>query len=92
MKLEYAERLHLIMSTYIEDFCGDENDFKSEIYHDYSGRGMYGKTTTGLVISSLVYLVVAMCNVPDLLMHDDEPLLDITSFCVDNLGYDIIIY
>ena len=78
------------------DYCSDPEDI--HVYEDYSGRGMYGDLTDGLVVSDfmeIIKLVRRICedrsNIKDI---DVEDFLDkITSLSRrDNLGYDTILY
>ena len=78
------------------DYFSDPEDL--HVYEDYSGRGMYGSLTDGLVVSDfmeIVKLVRHICedrdNIEDI---DVEDFLDkLTSLNRrDNLGYDTILY
>ena len=78
------------------DYFSDPEDL--HVYEDYSGRGMYGRLTDGLVVSDfmeIVKLVRHICedrnNIKDINVED---FLDkLTSLNRrDNLGYDTILY
>lgn len=78
------------------DCFSDPEDI--HVYEDYSGRGMYGNLTDGLVVSDfmeIVKLVRHICedrnNIEDINVED---LLDkLTSLNRrDNLGYNTILY
>ena len=85
------------------EYINKYTDFYSDpeyihVYEDYSGRGMYGNLTDGLVVSDFMEinkLVRHICedrsNIKDI---DVEDFLDkITSLNRrDNLGYDTILY
>lgn len=87
MKQESAERL----ADHLPDV---------EIYEDYSGRGMYGKTTTGIVVPSLLGVMHALGQSVEYLTKDKDfnelellakAMQDMRS--TDNMGRDrIIIY
>jgi len=68
----------------------------AEIYEDYSGRGMFGKTTTGLVVDNITELLAAVINNADLLVEQDdeypEALFSINGFRVDSMGTQTIVY
>ena len=89
MKKEIAEALIEIM----EEFC-EENAAK--IYEEYSGRGMYGDKTTGIVVSSVGDLIAAIISRADLLVEDEyeftDAKFDVKSIRIDSLGRDTIIY
>lgn len=76
----------------------EENDVEASIYEDYSGRGMYGKTTTGVVVSgSACDVLVAVIQSAHLFCHeccesDEDALLNLRSIRQDNMGRDMIIY
>ena len=83
------------INNYADCYSDPEN---INVYEDYSGRGMYGNTTDGLVVSrfmEITKLVRHICedrdNIADINVED---FLDkITSLSRrDNLGYDTILY
>lgn len=84
---------------YINDYVECFSDPESiQVYENYSGRGMYGDLTDGLVVSDfmeIAKLVRHICedrdNIKDINVED---FLDkITSLSRrDNLGYDTILY
>ena len=84
---------------YINDYTDCFSDPEDlHVYEDYSGRGMYGSLTDGLVVSDfmeIVKLVRHICedrdNIKDINVED---FLDkLTSLNRrDNLGYNTILY
>lgn len=83
------------INKYADHYSDPEDIY---VYEDYSGRGMYGNLTDGLVVSDFMEinkLVRHICedrsNIKDI---DVEDFLDkITSLNRrDNLGYDTILY
>ena len=53
----------------------------ASLYENYSGRGMYGRTTAGVVVSSVGSVETAM------------KMLDIDDRCrTDSMGLDVIVY
>lgn len=87
MKLESAE----LLVDYLPD---------AEVYEEYSGRGMYGKTTTGIVVPSVLGVISELGQVlEDMAEHGETD--DITALSkamqdvhsIDNMGRDnVIIY
>ena len=69
-----------------------QNDgYDSYIYDDYSGRGMYGATTTGVVINDggpQDVLAACVNNASDIAEAD----VDVDGFRTDNMGLGYIIY
>ena len=84
---------------YINDYTNYYSDPEDiRVYEDYSGRGMYGNSTDGLIVSNfmeIAKLVRHICEDRDI--NEDinvEDFLDkITSLSRrDNLGFDTILY
>ena len=92
MKLATAEKLRdLIDDMNIED--------EVRVNEDYSGRGMYGKTTSGIVVNDPMSIIKVMAQYAldadgiELDDNDHEFLNDIKcGFSTDSMGYDTIIY
>ena len=70
-----------------------------QLYEDYSGRGMYGKTTTGVVVESILSFYSSLADsLEDMLEYDDKEevqkliaaMKDIHSS--DSLGFSTILY
>ena len=82
MKLT-IEELELIQE------CAESNGDELSVYEDYSGRGMYGDTTTGLVVNDdrdFNDLIEAVTEIsPDLGRKLEKAKCDI-------LGFKIIYY
>lgn len=72
MKDESAQRV----SKYL-----NENGVEAYVYYNYSGRGMFGKSTTAIVVASPGAVTLAM----NILKIDDMQRSD-------NLGHDMIVY
>jgi len=71
----------------------NDNGNEARIYENYSGRGMYGSKTTGVVAKSMSSIMSAIINNAHILINDDnEPKYNVGDFRSDNLGYDIIVY
>ncbi len=86
MKTEVAKRL-----AELADSMGFEFSFRE----DYSGRGMYGRTTAGITVTSLQDFAKFLYEAAEYIHQDQqEGFLPerIGSFSVDNMGYDYILY
>lgn len=84
MKIEQA--------NFIKDaleFVGEE----ASIREDYSGRGMFGKTTVGVVVDNQSRILPAVLTFikENELTHDEIPDFD-GPFNSDNMARDIILY
>jgi hypothetical protein len=64
------------------------------IYHDYSGRFMYGEKTTGLVVQSLTTLLKSVIENADCFVYEEGiPIYNkIEHFLIDEMGHDVILY
>ena len=74
--------------------CLDEFDVPAEIYEGYSGKGMYGRKTTGVVTNcSLGEILSYVIQCAELFNHYGEPLFDdVKPIESDNLGLEKIYY
>ena len=80
------------LAVQLVEFCEG-----GEIYENYSGRGMYGKTTYGVVVDDLFDFFVALYLLGK--HHGEKDRKDdidyeyeIFNFRIDNLGRRYIIY
>ena len=92
MKLELAEKL----VEFIVD-CGEYTEDDVYIIENYSGRAMYGGTTTGLVIPSVTVLIqYIIMFAPELSeIHDEDDIYSfetINELYIDSLGRSYLIY
>lgn len=82
-----------------------ENGYDMELYEDYSGRGMFGDTTTGVVCDNLNVFLASVSEIFFEMILDAKDLGDdfdtesaeilsksVGRIRVDNLGKNIIIY
>lgn len=96
MKLEIAKAI-------VE--AGEACGFEMSVYEDYSGRGMYGEKTTGVMYQDTNDLIVATATVvqdkaQDIAQDDEgedgDPeafLLEVRRFRYDNMGRtEMIVY
>ena len=90
MKLELAEKLAEIY----EGYTGDYEDRDERLSEDYSGRGMFGKETVGLIVGDISTLLEAVLYaVKDgALTEDDMSDMDTSGFRTDSMGFSTIIY
>lgn len=76
------------------DFLGVEHDRRD----DYSGRGMYGKTTVGLVVKDVMALAGGIARAAYVLGSDEECDAaadfwhEVGRFKTDDMGLDTIVY
>lgn len=71
----------------VTEMCGNQD---ISLREGYSGRGMFGRETFGVVIESLPILLADVINYARDQKMDDAP--DFQGFSTDNMGRDIIIY
>lgn len=70
------------------DYCGEE----CEIKEDYSGRGMFGKTTYGIVFAGPTILMESVLTYIKETEVEYEDIPDLASLRSDNMGMSIIWY
>jgi len=74
-----------------------ELGIEAELYEDYIGRGMYGKTTTGVTTEDPIKLLGAALAIAYEIgldgMHEENPFLSISEgLKTDSMGHGSIIY
>lgn len=82
-----------------------ENSYDMDIHEDYSGRGMFGNTTTGIVCDSEkdfynaigeLYMEMIKDAIIEAEYYDMKPAQELTETIgrirVDNMGYRYIFY
>ena len=64
------------------------------VYEEYSGRAMYGKKTTGVVVPDLLNFMGALYELSEAIseMQETGELEASENFRYDNLGRDMIVY
>ena len=73
--------------------CLHNYDIEATIYENYSGKCMYGKTTTGLEGEfTLTDVLAAVIHSADLLVEDGEAIFVGEDLSQDSLGLGYIIY
>ena len=68
---------------------------EAEIYEGYSGRGMYGKETTGITTSARPDFVTGLVEGKkddESFDEDEQKLLNEVSLRGDNMGMQFIVY
>lgn len=73
----------------------NDNDIDASLYENYSGRGMYGNTTTGLVVNTQSDLSTLLYNGAIAIakgIESGELDPELSSIRSDNLGCDVIFY
>jgi hypothetical protein len=85
MKLEFAQKL------------ADASDGELDLYEDYSGRGMFGKTTAGITGSKKSIMRTAIIVGFEMGSNGEEHQFEefletIDNLRFDNLGMDMIAY
>lgn len=86
MELEHAK---LIVES-----LNEIGDAEYEVYENYSGRGMYGETTTAIVVPSVLKFATDVLRVSNSFVDEDGDCLlcELQNLKSDNLGRDYIIY
>lgn len=82
MTKEQAEYIFNILQEY---------GVESEITHEYSGRGMYGKTTSGVTVDNILDVLCAVLQNHCDIINDHSPNFS-QRFQMDNMGRSIILY
>ena len=84
MDIELAKKLVEIL---------EDRGEEASLYEAYSGRGMYGRTTAGVVCDGLGTLLQVVIEDAPQFVEDDYPMFDnISGFNTDSMGMSTIIY
>ena len=71
----------------------EENNVDLTLYEDYSGRGMFGKETAGIVGSDTTIMLAVAIAARNLLNPEfDQLIQEIKNIRTDSLGRDTIYY
>ena len=71
----------------------EENNVDLTLYEDYSGRGMFGKETAGIVGSDTTIMLAVAIAARNLLNPEFDQLIQgIKNIRTDSLGRDTIYY
>lgn len=67
-----------------------EDDVEARLMEDYSGRGMYGKTTYAVIVPRVEDMLCAvLSNLPSMKGYDPARVAGLSS---DALGKDVVVY
>ena len=90
------------LADFILNACNNADTFfecegMPEIYENYSGRGMFGKKTTGIVCNNVMPVMAAVvCEFRDLEVDDwidfEFDAEDIRHIKIDSVGNQTILY
>lgn len=85
--------MELILAETLKNAMLDMGE-ECRIYDNYSGRGMRGKSTTGIVVDNITDLITAiLVNAYYFVNSEGESIFeDINYLKIDNLGMKTIIY
>lgn len=65
----------------------------SKLREDYSGRGMFDETTTGIIVENLTDVITSIINCSDdLVDNNGRPLFWCENLRIDSMGRDYILY
>jgi hypothetical protein len=92
MKIEQAKFLQRVTE--------DQGNQECDIRESYSGRGMYGRETVGIVVDSLPQLLTDVLNYVNSNIQDDPFMVEwggdevphFNQFSTDNMGRSMILY
>lgn len=82
-----------VLTELIKRFC-KENEEKYSYYEKYSGRGMFGRTCSGVVVKngySYMQMLMELTKFLDEKEFDDADL-ELEGVSTDSLGMDTIVY
>lgn len=82
-----------VLAELIKRFCG-ENEEKYSYYENYSGRGMFGRTCSGVVVKNGYSYMQMLMDLTSYLDDNDfdDADLELENPAVDELGLDSIVY
>jgi len=85
--------MDLKLAKTLQGLMEDTGEY-AEIFYDYSGRCMYGKSTTGLIVKHIELLIAVIIESPDRFVDDDsDPVFpDVGKIRFDNVGAEKIVY
>jgi len=78
-------------ANFFKDALDNDDIYPVEIRDNYSGRGMYGKTTFAIVTDSVSDLIPALLRQAQ---EDPESMPDFSIFKLrqDNMGLGVVLY
>lgn len=77
----------------VREFC-EQNDEKYYVYENYSGRGMFCRQCTGIVVKHGYSYMKMMMELTQFLCDNDfdDLALEFEGIACDDLGLDTIVY
>jgi hypothetical protein len=97
--------MNIELAQFLKRVCEDIGNQECEIREDYSGRGMFGKQTAGIVVDSVPLLLTDVLqwvkesisserytNDSLMLVWGGGEIPDISDLRVDNMGRSTILY
>jgi len=78
-------------AEFFKEALDNDGVYPIEIRDNYSGRGMYGKTTFAVVVDSVCDLIPALLRQAQ---EDPESIPDVSTFTLrqDNMGLGVVLY
>jgi len=83
MELKLAQRICEAIAE-----CGED----ATLNLAYSGRGMEGRTTNGVICDDFTIIIQAIINCADSFIEDEMPEFSVNNLRADSLGKRVIIY
>lgn len=72
--------------------AGEEAGWEISLYEEYSGRGMYGTKTYGVVVNRLGVFAAAAAQAAIMSVNPNEIVDGVLGVQTDSLGHDIIVF
>ena len=80
-------------ARFLETINSEMGNQDLDIRTNYSGRGMYGRETVGVVVDSQTQLLADVLNYHlQSTQIPDQPTPEFSNFRVDNMGHSVILY
>jgi hypothetical protein len=87
-------------AKFLKRVTEDQGNQECDIRESYSGRGMYGRETVGIVVDSLPQLLTDVLNYVSSNIQDDPIMVEwggdevpnFNRFSTDNMGRSTILY
>jgi hypothetical protein len=72
--------------------AAESEGWESSLREDYSGRGMYGRTTAGVIMPDLLKFAAAVGMAVHLSDNPERIILAVADASQDSMGLDVIVY
>jgi hypothetical protein len=83
--------MDLKLAEILVEVLGDDG-VDASLRESYSGRGMYGKDTAGVVIGDVTDLLAAIINNASMFCEEEDEMFYVNGFKQDSMGKGMIIY